>query len=155
MGSGVADQSVEIKAHIEIDGIGRFEILRFGVDRFGADPAFPDDSHDLSEAGLGVLAYRIQQAKRMVFSAQVTESALRLRSTPPSRLLERAFFGLITMDDGKPGHFLASIVFENVLIESHYIARPVPYIPAVAVVAILADTALISYSKNIGVPHAM
>jgi hypothetical protein len=148
-------RSVDLNSILDIDDIGRFDVLRFAVDRFGADPAFPDESHGLSEAGVGILMYRIQHARRMVFSAQAGEGAHRLRSAPPSRLFTRAFFCVAGSADGKPSHFLASLAFRNVLIESENIARPIPSIPAIAVVAIMADEVLISYSKDIGAPHDM
>jgi hypothetical protein len=149
-------RSVDLTSLLDIDDLGRFEVLRFSDDRFGADPAFPDESHGLSEAGVGILMYRIQKAKRMVFSAPTGESALRLRSKPESQLFARAFFSVATSVDGKPDHFLASLVYQNVLIEWSRIGIPVQgVIPAISVMAIMADNVLISYSKKIGVPHEM
>jgi hypothetical protein len=148
-------RSLEIYAHFDLDTIGEFDVLRFGVERFGADPAFPDDSHELSEAGLGVLMYRIQQANRMHFSAPAEEEARRLRSKPSHQLYERAHFGIATAVGGKPDRYLAHLIFENVLVESVEIARPIPYVPAIAVVAIMADRTLIGYARRIGAPHEM
>ena len=147
-------KSVSVNADIDIDSIGPFEVLRFGVERFGKDPAFPDDSHSLSEAGVGILMLKIQQARRMVFSAQAGESWLRMRTAPDDRLIPRAFFCVASAIDGKSDHFLASVAFENVLIDS-YKLFPIPNQPAIVIVSIMADKALISYTNEYGAPHDM
>ena len=74
-------RSVSLNSTIDIDSIGPFDILRFGVEQFGKDPAFPDDSHGLSDAGVGILMLRIQQARRMVFSRKSANSFDVYRST--------------------------------------------------------------------------
>ena len=147
-------QSVSLNSMIDIDSIGPFDILRFGVEQFGKDPAFPDDSHGLSDAGVGILMLRIQQARRMVFSAQAGESWLRMRTAPDSQLITQAFFSVASAIDGKSDHFLASVAFQNVLIESYKVV-PIPNMPAIVIVTIMADKALISYTKTPGVLHDM
>jgi hypothetical protein len=154
-GSDLMGQTLGIKALLDIDEIGQFDVLRFGVEDFGKDPMFPDDSHGLSEAGVGILVYRIQQAKRMVFSAQAGDPALRMRFAPDYKQYPRAFFSVATTVDGKPDHFQASLVFQNVLIESQKIVQPVKYIPILEIASIIADHVMINYSQTIGAPHDM
>jgi hypothetical protein len=146
---------VEIAAKLEIDELGDFEVLRFGVERFGADPRFPDDSHGLSEAGVGILMYRIQQAKRMVFSAPARDSTTRMGFAPDSRLFPRALFFVTIADHGEPQHFLASLAFQNVVIEWKRLTSPVVYVGSFVIAAIMADHAYINYDEIMGGPHDM
>jgi hypothetical protein len=145
---------VEIAARLDIDDLGKFEVLRFSVEEFGNDPIFPDDSHGLTEAGVGILMYRIQQAKRMMFAAPAGDSTTRMGFARPSQLFPKAYFAVTIADPGKPQHFVASLAFQNVLIEAKALTRPVGvpgpfYIGPFVIASIMADHAYINHDGSI------